>query len=74
MVGTVESVASFQRPWVRTDAVLGDPTGAVVLRFMGREGVPGIVPGRRLRATGTPACTCGRLVILNPLYEFESRA
>jgi hypothetical protein len=70
VAGEVESVVSYERPWVRTDAVLNDGTGTVVLRFMGRSGVPGIVNGSRLVAEGTPAVERGVLLIRNPLYSF----
>jgi hypothetical protein len=70
VAGEVEAVVYYQRPWVRTDAVLGDGTGTLVLRFMGRAGVPGIAAGVRLAAEGTPALDRGRLVMCNPLYSF----
>ena len=58
-VGEIHSVASFERPWVRTDAVLGDGTGMLFLRFMGRAAVPGLAAGRRVIAEGTPALVRG---------------
>jgi hypothetical protein len=72
IAGRIESVASFERPWVRTDAVLGDGTGTLVLRFMGRAAVPGIIGGRRLVAEGTPALERGVLLMRNPLYSFAT--
>jgi hypothetical protein len=66
----VESVASFKRPWVRTDAVLVDGTGALVLRFRGRAGVPGMAAGVHVVAEGTPALERGVLLMRNPLYSF----
>lgn len=69
--GSVSRVITHRRPWLRTDAELVDDTGSVVLRFVGRSHVPGIVPGRRLRAEGTPFFELGQLVMLNPLYVFE---
>jgi hypothetical protein len=70
VTGKIESVVSFQRPWVRTDAVLVDGTGALVLRFMGRAAVPGMRAGARVVADGTPALERGVLVLRNPLYSF----
>ena len=70
VAGTIESVAPFERPWVRTDAVVGDGSGTLVLRFMGRPAVPGIVAGRRLVAEGTPALEDEVLLVRNPLYSF----
>ena len=68
--GEIFSVVSYEAPWVRTDAELSDGTGVVVLRFMGRAEVPGLSPGRRIVAHGTPADRDGVLVIPNPVYEF----
>ena len=72
VVGKIESVASFERPWVRSDAVLVDGTGALVLRFMGRAAVPGLVAGSRVIAEGTPALERGVLLMRNPLYSFAT--
>jgi len=72
VAGEIESVVSFERPWVRTDAVLVDDTGSLVLRFMGRAGVPGIVAGSRVVAEGTPALERGVLLMRNPLYSFAA--
>ncbi len=58
-------------PWARTDAILGDGTGTLVLRFLGRISVPGIEPGRRLVVEGTPGLVGCKLVMLNPAYSFE---
>jgi hypothetical protein len=71
VAGEIESVASFERPWVRTDAVLVDGTGALVLRFHGRSGVPGMAAGARVVAEGTPAVERGVLLMRNPLYSFD---
>jgi hypothetical protein len=68
--GKILSVASHERPWVCTDVELSDGTGVVLLRFVGRTAVPGLTPGRRLRASGTPARQGEGLVMLNPLYTF----
>ncbi len=72
VAGKIESVTCYERPWVRTDAVLVDRTGALVLRFMGRAAVPGVVVGRRLAAEGTPGVQRGVLVMINPLYSFSA--
>jgi hypothetical protein len=70
VAGKVVSVVSYERPWVRTDVELSDGTGVVLLRFMGRSGVPGLEAGRCVTASGTPGLVRGALVILNPRYEF----
>ena len=72
VAGKVESVVSFQRPWVRTDAVLADGTGALTLRFLGRSGVPGLAVGSRVVVEGTPALERGVLILRNPLYSFAA--
>jgi hypothetical protein len=68
--GRVVSVSPRFRPWVRLDVVLGDESGTVTLRFVGRDGVPGMRVGRQIRVEGTPAIVRGTLIVLNPLYEF----
>ena len=72
VAGRVRSVASYERPYVRTEAELSDGTGEVTLRFMGRGLVPGVRVGARLVAEGTPGPERGALVIRNPRYWFEA--
>ena len=72
VAGEIELVASFERPWVRTDAVLVDGTGALVLRFLGRASVPGVSAGARVLVDGTPALERGVLLMRNPLYSFAT--
>lgn|GEM_PF-2422609 len=69
--GRVLSVVTAEAPWVHTDAVLGDDTGTLVLRFVGRSSVPGLVSGRTLVVDGTPGVLGGDLVMLNPVYSFD---
>ena len=61
---------SYERPWVRTDAVLVDGTGALILRFLGRSAVPGLSSGSQVVAEGTPSFERGVLLMRNPLYSF----
>jgi hypothetical protein len=68
--GGIVCVVHVERPWVRTDALLDDGTGTLVLRFFGRAAVPGLVSGRRVVAQGTPGRADGTVVMLNPLYSF----
>ena len=70
--GKVASVVSYERPWVHTDIEVGDGTGVIVLRFMGRTEVPGFEPGRFVVAEGTPGLVRGLLVMLNPRYRFAA--
>ena len=64
-------MVSTRAPWARTDAILGDGTGTLVLRFLGRGSVPGLEPGRRLVVEGTPGHVGRKLVMLNPVYSFD---
>jgi hypothetical protein len=70
--GEIISVAHYERPWVRTDAVLDDGTGTLVLRFFGRAAVPGLVTGSRVKAQGTPGRVDGTVVMINPIYSFTA--
>ena len=68
--GTIKSVTTHDRPWLHTDAALDDGTGTVILRFSGRQSIPGLQPGRNVVATGTPARVGDAAVLLNPRYSF----
>ncbi|HEX4082762.1 MAG TPA: hypothetical protein VHX40_07315 [Acidimicrobiales bacterium] len=85
LTGTVRAVGVRRRPrragpWpgerrctaltVATEAELDDGTGTIVLRWVGRDGVPGIVVGASLAVEGTVLADRGRRVLLNPLYRF----
>ena len=72
LAGEIVAVAANVRPWVRLNVELCDGTGTITLRFMGRTEIPGIVLGSRLQAYGTPWMKDGTLIMLNPLYEFET--
>jgi hypothetical protein len=72
LAGEIVAVAANVRPWVRLNVELCDGTGTITLRFMGRTEIPGIVLGCRLRVHGTPWMEGGTLIMLNPLYEFET--
>jgi hypothetical protein len=69
VAGEIREVRSSERPYHRTEVELDDGTGVVLLRFLGRIEVPGLVPGRRMIAEGTPGATPHGLVMLNPLYR-----
>ena len=68
--GEIIWVASYQQPLVRTDALLGDGTGTLLLRFVGRASVPGLIAGCRVVAEGSPGLVRGALVMVNPIYSF----
>jgi hypothetical protein len=68
VAGAIRAVTSYRRPYPRTEVELDDGSGVLLLRFMGRQEVPGLTPGLCLRAEGTPGPERGALVMLNPLY------
>ena len=70
MAGEIRAVRSYERPYLRTEVELDDGTGVVLLRFVGRSTVPGLVSGLRMVVEGTPGAERDGLVILNPLYRF----
>jgi len=51
------------------EAELYDGTEGVTLIWMGRRRIPGIEPGRTMRAKGRLAVRDGRKVLYNPYYE-----
>jgi amino acid transporter len=51
------------------ECVLEDDTGAISIVFLGRNKIPGIETGTRLRASGTAGQHRGRLAIFNPIYQ-----
>lgn len=71
LAGTVVSVARRCPAGAPTlEAVLDDGTGRILLRWLGRDHVPGVRTGARLAARGTVLEERGRLVVLNPAYRF----
>lgn len=66
--GRVEAVRVRVGP--RFEAELDDGTGVVVLRWLGRDAIPGIVAGAQIVVEGTVFADRGRPVLLNPLYRF----
>jgi amino acid transporter len=53
------------------EADLWDGSGSVTLVWLGRRGIPGIEPGRRLIARGRIATHHGTRTIYNPMYELQ---
>ena len=66
---TVVEVTARQHPPCFTATVVEDDA-RVDLIFLGRNAVPGIAVGSRLRFAGTAGRSGGRLRILNPRYCF----
>ncbi|OLR94943.1 single stranded DNA-binding domain-containing protein [Actinokineospora bangkokensis] len=54
------------------EAELFDGTEGVTLVWLGRRRIPGIEPGRTLKATGRLAVRDGRKVLYNPYYELQT--
>jgi hypothetical protein len=68
--GTLRSVRLCPSEFSCTlEAELCDGTGTVLLVWLGRRRVPGLEPGRSLRAHGAVTDRDGRRVIYNPRYE-----
>lgn len=70
VAGSIRSVSLRPREGVPAlEADLADGSGAVTLIWLGRREIPGIVPGRWLRASGLVSCRDGRKLMYNPTYE-----
>lgn len=69
VIGTTRSRTAS--PWV-FEAVLEDGSGSLVLVFLGRRAVPGLVPGARLQVEGMVGERRGELVMVNPRYRFTA--
>lgn len=70
VMGTVRSLTLRPRAGTPTLEVdLYDGSGTVTLVWLGRRELAGIMPGRRMRATGRITTSGGRRVIFNPRYE-----
>jgi hypothetical protein len=72
VLGRLRSVELCPREAVATlEAELFDGTEGVTLVWLGRRRIPGIEPGRTLRARGRLAVRDGRKVLYNPYYELQ---
>lgn len=72
VLGRLRSVELCPRDAVATlEAELFDGTEGVTLVWLGRRRIPGIEPGRTLRASGRLAVRDGRKVLYNPYYELQ---
>ncbi|SFQ60788.1 hypothetical protein SAMN05421810_110185 [Amycolatopsis arida] len=54
------------------EAELFDGTEGVILVWLGRRRIPGIEPGRTIKARGRMADRDGRKVLYNPYYELQT--
>ncbi|HEY2762921.1 MAG TPA: OB-fold nucleic acid binding domain-containing protein [Pseudonocardiaceae bacterium] len=72
VLGRLRSVELCPREAIATlEAELFDGTEGVTLVWLGRRRIPGIEPGRTIRASGRMAVRDGRKVLYNPFYELQ---
>ena len=72
VTGRLKSVVYTPRETVPTlEAELFDGSEGITLVWLGRRRIPGIEPGRTLRARGRVAVRDGRKVLYNPYYELQ---
>ncbi len=72
VLGRLRSVELCPREAVATlEAELFDGTEGITLVWLGRRRIPGIEPGRTVRASGRVAVRDGRKVLYNPYYELQ---
>ncbi|MGH3672005.1 MAG: OB-fold nucleic acid binding domain-containing protein [Pseudonocardiaceae bacterium] len=72
VIGRLRSVEHCPRAAVATlEAELFDGSEAIILVWLGRRRIPGIEPGRTVRASGRLAVRDGRKVLYNPYYELQ---
>lgn len=75
VLGRLRSVELCPRDAVATlEAELYDGTEGVTLVWLGRRKIPGIEPGRTIKARGRIAERDGRKVLYNPYYELQTPA
>jgi len=72
LLGRLRSVELCPREAVATlEAELFDGSEGITLVWLGRRRIPGIEPGRMVRASGRVAVRAGRKVLYNPYYELQ---
>ena len=72
LLGRLRSVELCPREAVATlEAELFDGSEGITLVWLGRRRIPGIEPGRMVRASGRVAVRDGRKVLYNPYYELQ---
>ncbi|MDM7831373.1 OB-fold nucleic acid binding domain-containing protein [Cellulomonas edaphi] len=72
--GVIRSVTFRPREGVPAlEAELYDGSGTLVLVWLGRREIAGVVPGRRLKAEGLVCLVDGRRTVFNPGYELRPR-
>ena len=72
--GVIRSVTFRPREGVPAlEAELYDGSGTLVLVWLGRREIAGVVPGRRMKAEGLVCLVDGRRTVFNPGYELRPR-
>lgn len=72
--GVIRSVTFRPREGVPAlEAQLYDGSGTLVLVWLGRREIAGVVPGRRLKAEGLVCLVDGKRTVFNPGYELRPR-
>ncbi|MBV9161634.1 MAG: OB-fold nucleic acid binding domain-containing protein [Pseudonocardiales bacterium] len=72
VLGRLRSVEHRPRAAVATlEAELFDGSEVITLVWLGRRRIPGIEPGRTVKASGRIAVRDGRKVLYNPYYELQ---
>jgi hypothetical protein len=72
VLGRLRSVEHCPPPAAATlEAELFDGSEAITLVWLGRRRIPGIEPGRTIKASGRIAVRDGRKVLYNPYYELQ---
>ncbi|WP_020495081.1 MULTISPECIES: OB-fold nucleic acid binding domain-containing protein [Sciscionella] len=75
VVGRLRTVEHCPKDATATlEAELFDGTDGVTLIWMGRRRIPGIEPGRTIKARGRLADRNGRKALYNPYYELQTPA
>ena len=69
VVGVVASAGRATGPSVAFDVVVADGTGRLLCHFFGRDAIPGVVVGARVRVRGRLVTYRSRRCVLNPDYE-----
>jgi hypothetical protein len=72
VLGRLRSVEHCPRAAVATlEAELFDGSETITLVWLGRRRIPGIEPGRTVKASGRIGVRDGRKVLYNPYYELQ---
>ncbi|MBV9143485.1 MAG: OB-fold nucleic acid binding domain-containing protein [Pseudonocardiales bacterium] len=72
VLGRLRSVEHRPKAAVATlEAELFDGSEGIILVWLGRRQIPGIEPGRTVKASGRIAVRDGRKVLYNPYYELQ---